>query len=188
MAGSDSTTPAGARWRLARTIGLVAVAAAAVWLWYGHAAGIQLEDASLAPVAAPLVLRGSDGNELTVRSLRGRVVLITLWAAWCPPCRAEIPRLNRLQGELGPEGLVVLGVNVEAVDGAQLGRLARQFGIEYPVLSPASGLGGTFEWNGVLPQTWLIDRAGRVRAAHSGLPVERSLRAACETLLREEAG
>jgi thiol-disulfide isomerase/thioredoxin len=126
-----------------------------------------------------------DASELALEAFRGKVVVLNLWASWCAPCRAEIPRLNRLAAE-GHEDLVVVGVNVEGLDGGRLAGLMGELGIDYVVASPTAELGGSFAWNGLLPFTWLIDKGGRVRAAHGGLPAEHALRRACETLLGEE--
>jgi thiol-disulfide isomerase/thioredoxin len=117
---------------------------------------------------------------------RGDVVVLNLWASWCPPCRAEIPRLNRLERELSARGLVVLGVNAEELPLAGLGETAQKLGIAYPVALPLSPLTGALRPNGTMPQTWLIDRRGRVRASVVGLVSERALRSACERLLRED--
>ena len=94
--------------------------------------------------------------------------------------------LRDLEGRaLGESGLIVLGVNVEGLATEQLSRLREEMGIDYRVVVPERAFQGAFEWNGVLPYTWLVDRNGRVRAGHGGLPVERSLRSACEKLLGE---
>jgi thiol-disulfide isomerase/thioredoxin len=163
---------------------LVLVAILALWGWYNHVNGVRLSSPERSPLATSLKLFDLHGDEVAIESLRGSVVLLSAWASWCPPCRAEIPRLNRLEESWGEE-LVVLGVNVEGVDADELVRLRDQLGIDYRVVVAPQGFTGTFTWDGLLPYTWLIDRQGRVRAEHGGLPVESSLRRACEKLLRE---
>jgi thiol-disulfide isomerase/thioredoxin len=162
----------------------VVVALLALWAWYDFVNGVRLSSPDRSPLATSLELFDLEGNAVSIESLRGRVVLLSAWASWCPPCRAEIPRLNRLASSAGEE-LVVLGANVEGFDADRLSRLRDDLGIEYRVVVPRGGFTGTFEWDGLLPYTWLIDRQGRIRATHGGLPVERSLRRACEALLRE---
>ena len=171
-------------WQRVRGPVMVVAAILAVWAWYHHVNGIHLSSPEDSPVASPLRLIDSNGGEVSLESFRGRVVLISVWASWCPPCRAEIPRLNRLAATHG-ESLVVLGVNVEGFDGDRLERLREELGIDYRVAAPGDGFAGTFSWDGLLPYTWLIDKQGRVRAGHGGLPVESSLRRACEALLGE---
>jgi thiol-disulfide isomerase/thioredoxin len=141
-----------------------------------------------APQASPLTLRGADGTTFDLASLRGRVVLVNLWAGWCGPCRREIPRLARIQRRFAERGLVVVGVNVEDIGPGEVALAARRLGISYRTAQPAAALAGTFAGEGVLPQTWLIDREGRVRGAHAGLASEASLAAACAELLDQAAG
>lgn len=168
-----------------RTALLLVLAVAALWWWIDRAMSVRLVPADAAPPASPLALVDLDGGELSLSGYRGRVVLLNLWAGWCRPCRTEIPRLARLDRELRSEGLTVLGLNVESLPPAALGPLARELGIGYPVLLPGGGFHGTFATDGSIPQTWLIDRRGRVRSSHTGLATERSLRRACLELLAE---
>jgi thiol-disulfide isomerase/thioredoxin len=65
------------------------------------------------PYAAPaLKLPDLDGKLLDLATLRGKVVLINFWATWCPPCRREMPSLERLRQRLADQGLTVLAVDV----------------------------------------------------------------------------
>jgi thiol-disulfide isomerase/thioredoxin len=158
---------------------------AAVLLWVRFATGIRVVAADRATEASPLRLRALDGRTVELADLRGQVVLVNLWASWCGPCVTEIPGLTRVSRELSDRGLVVLGVNVESFAPKELAQVARDLGVGYDVLVRDGKLAGTFEWDGTLPTTWLIDREGRVRAAHAGLATERSFRRACERLVDE---
>jgi thiol-disulfide isomerase/thioredoxin len=173
--------------RLRGALWIVAIAAAAL-LWVTLGSRVPLTAAADAPPAGSLRLLGLDGGTIELQSLRGRVVLINLWAEWCGPCLAEVPRLNRLAADLGERGLVVLGVNGEGHDRARLAELGRSLGIEYRLALPAGPMQGAFRPAGVLPQIWLVDRRGRLRADITGLASERGLRRACEKLLEEPAG
>lgn len=65
------------------------------------------------PYAAPaLKLPDLDGKVFDLADLRGKVVLINFWATWCPPCRREMPSLERLRQRLADKGLVVIAVDV----------------------------------------------------------------------------
>ena len=176
--------PAGRAWHRWRGALFVVVAVVAVWAWYHHVNAIRLSAPGESPVASSLRLIDPGGNEVPLESFRGRVVVLSVWASWCPPCRAEVPRLNRLAAS-GGEELVVVGVNVEGFDGERLMSVSEELGIDYRIVTPPNGFDGTFRWDGLLPYTWLIDKQGRVRAEHGGLPLEGSLRKACEELLRE---
>jgi len=181
---SERTRAGAQRGRGYRVAAAVGLALVAVLFWLSQTR-IAVRPASRAPQASPLELRDLDGRELSLAGLRGKVVLINLWASWCGPCRSEIPGLTRLAHELGPRGLVVLGVNVEDLAPSRVAELGKELGIDYPIAQPAGPLTGTFADEGVLPQSWLIDRRGRVRASRAGWAPERAFRRACERLLGE---
>src|SRR5688572_14296071 len=63
--------------------------------------------------APPFSLPVLGGGTTDLKSLRGKVVLVNLWASWCPPCLEEMPSLERLHQQLSPDGLVVLGVSAD---------------------------------------------------------------------------
>jgi peroxiredoxin len=112
------------------------------------------------------------GELVSLQQLRGQVVLLNVWATWCPPCRWEMPALDRLQRELGDAGLAVVAVSVDAAPGASdgMGRTggdvaayAREMDLGFTILlDPASRVQEVFGVRG-LPTTFLIDRSGRIR-------------------------
>jgi thiol-disulfide isomerase/thioredoxin len=60
-----------------------------------------------------LTLKNLDGKDVTLASLKGKVVLVNFWATWCEPCKIEIPELIELQQQYGPKGFTVLGVAMD---------------------------------------------------------------------------
>ncbi len=60
-----------------------------------------------------LTLKDLDGKEVSLESLKGKVVLVNFWATWCEPCKIEIPELIELQQEYGPKGFTVLGIAMD---------------------------------------------------------------------------
>ncbi len=60
-----------------------------------------------------LSFQGPDGKPMTLADLRGRMVLLNLWATWCAPCRKEMPALDKLQAELGGSDFEVVAVNID---------------------------------------------------------------------------
>ena len=110
------------------------------------------------------------GGKGSLADYRGRVVLINYWASWCDPCRAEAPLLERWQRVIQPKGATVLGVDVNDIssDGQAF---ARKYGLTYPMLR--DGNAHSQAAFGVLayPESFLIDRQGRIRAAERG-PVD----------------
>jgi len=77
---------------------------------------------SVPPRPAPVAeFQDADGNSVSLLDFGGKVILLNLWATWCAPCVEEMPALDRLQGELGDEGLVVVALSLD-LQGAQVVR------------------------------------------------------------------
>jgi len=103
------------------------------------------------------------GPARSIADLRGRVVVLNFWASWCEPCRAEAPALARAQRRWAGRGVTVLGADWnDAVPDAQ--RFARRFGLDYPIVRDVGGALAKAYGTNSLPETFVIDRAGRVVA------------------------
>jgi thiol-disulfide isomerase/thioredoxin len=63
--------------------------------------------------APEIRFKGPDGNETSLADLKGRLLLVNLWATWCAPCKAEMPALDRLQAQLGGSDFRVVAINVD---------------------------------------------------------------------------
>ncbi|MGI8862784.1 MAG: TlpA disulfide reductase family protein [Solirubrobacteraceae bacterium] len=113
-----------------------------------------------AHVALPFL--GAAGNTSLV-SLRGKVVVVNVFASWCDPCKAEAPVLEQAQRELSRRGGTILGVTY-LDNSSDSERFVRQQHITYPVVRDVSGsFVRSFGTTGV-PETFVIDRSGRVAA------------------------
>ncbi len=98
---------------------------------------------------------------VSLAELRGRVVLLNFWATWCPPCREEMPSMERAHKEFGGQGLAILAVNIQESP-KQVARFMRDFRLSFPALLDADGkVSQRYQVRG-LPTTYLIDRTGRV--------------------------
>jgi thiol-disulfide isomerase/thioredoxin len=123
-----------------------------------------------APTELPdFVGRDLGGREVSLQELRGRVVLVNLWATWCGPCRAELPELARLVAEHGPEGLVVVAVSTDDPEAERLVHsMASELAPGVTVLHAggerlAAQLGAQ-----ALPRSLLYGRDGSLRASFEG--------------------
>jgi len=97
---------------------------------------------------------------------RGKVVILNFWASWCGPCREEAPLLQRFQRTLGERG-TVLGVTYK--DDAEASRgFMRKFGLTYPSLRDSQLQLAPRYGTRALPETFVIDRAGRIVALSRG--------------------
>ena len=121
------------------------------------------------------------GDSVSLAQMRGRVVLLNVWATWCHPCREEIPVLQALHERYASAGLNLVGVSVDARgEEDTIREFANDFNMTYPLwLDPDERVQSTFLAIGV-PATFLIDRNGILRWRHVG-PV----RSSDATLMRE---
>jgi len=149
-----------------RLFSALALGVVALLLFFGWQRRDRFAPAVVGEPAPGYAAPTLDGDTLALEALRGRVVLLNVWATWCAPCRVEMPALDRLYRQYRDDGLVVVAVSVDA--GSDAARLVRRFvadlGLAFPVLlDPAGTVQDRFGVNG-LPTTFLIDRTGRIRA------------------------
>ncbi|MFZ5442490.1 MAG: TlpA family protein disulfide reductase [Myxococcota bacterium] len=137
--------------------------------------------------AAPdFSLERASGGKLSLSNLRGRVVLVDFWATWCPPCRAELPWLVKLAKKYEAQGLWLVAVNQDRADEQRA--LYAGFAPEVPGLSTWAVFGtdavkDAWKVDG-MPTLYLLDRSGRVVAAHEGRLTEAQVTQAVEQALR----
>jgi peroxiredoxin len=102
------------------------------------------------------------GKTWTLKSLRGKVVMVNFWATWCPPCRKEMPDLDALYKRFKSQGLVILSISDE--DAGKVRPFVKQMKITYPVLlDPGRKVNDLFQIYGI-PKTFVYNRAGRLVA------------------------
>lgn len=113
-----------------------------------------------------LQLLGASGKR-SLSSYTGHVVVLNFWASWCEPCREEAPRLERLQRELSRHGGTVLGVTYkDAASDSE--SFVGQYHLTYPSLRDESGEFAHTFGTDALPESFILDRAGRVVAISRG--------------------
>ena len=117
---------------------------------------------------------------------RGKVVVLNFWASWCGPCRDESPLLQRWHARIRSQGGTVLGVNVLDVR-SDARAFVEDYGLTYPMLRDGSS--DSSEAFGVVgyPETFVIDRRGRIAAVTHGPVDESDLRRQVLPLLQEKA-
>jgi len=117
--------------------------------------------------AAPeLDLVGLDGKHLSFATYRGRPLWVNFFATWCPPCKEELPEIERRYERLHPRGLVVLGVDQQETP-KLIKPFAARFGLRYPVVIDEGQGAITYNLT-ALPTSIFIDRGGVVRFIQLG--------------------
>ena len=119
-----------------------------------------------------LVLQQVGGGEWKLLDFRGKVVLVNFWATWCGPCLEETPTLVKGAEEMGPQGLAVMGVSLDAGGATaenlgKIGSFMQRYGVKYPITFPAAGSQMEFGVEGI-PTSILVDREGRVAKLYVG--------------------
>jgi cytochrome c biogenesis protein CcmG/thiol:disulfide interchange protein DsbE len=137
------------------------------------------------PVSSSLPVLGGSGSR-SLADFKGKVVLVNVWASWCPPCVDELPLIEQAHKTLAKQGGTVLGIDVKENSGAAL-EAVDKFGLSYPVLRDRDG-SFVRKWGQTgYPETYVLDRAGRVAAVRR-LPVTKQwLRQTLPPLLDEQA-
>lgn len=110
-------------------------------------------------------LRGTtlDGKTFDLAALKGKVVVLNLWATWCGPCREEMPALDAFATQYATRGVVVVGLDEdEGKDSAEVQKVMAAF--HYPALMAVSAVTDEFHQPRVLPMTYVIDAQGVIRA------------------------
>ena len=107
------------------------------------------------------------GGSSSLAALRGKVVVLNFWASWCEPCQVEAPLLEHALGRLMAHGGTVLGVTYKDAS-PDSESFVRQFHLTYPNLRDSSGEFSHSYGTDQLPESFLIDRQGRVVAISRG--------------------
>ena len=113
--------------------------------------------------------RNLGGDSVSLALLRGKPVLLNVWATWCLPCKEEIPYLESLHAKHAAQGLQIVGVSVDARgEESKITDFAKDFRMTYPIWrDPDERVNSRFLAIGV-PSTYLIDRDGILRWKHLG--------------------
>lgn len=127
---------------------------------------IAVGQTSHAPV---LVLKDLRGRALRLSDYKGKVVVLNFWATWCPPCRAEMPDLIRMQREYRSQGLQVVGITYPPEEIAEVRQFVRKLGVNYPIALGTIETKSLFDETETLPLTIVIDREGKVRQRIEGI-------------------
>ena len=131
-------------------------------------AGCTSKEKEGATTAAPdFTLQDLSGKKVRLFDFKGKVVLLEFWATWCPPCRAEIPTIERLHAQYGGKGLTILAISLDegGWDGVQ--SFAKEHKISYTVLQGTEDVSGKYMVR-LIPSMFLIDKQGNIKKQYMG--------------------
>jgi peroxiredoxin len=168
----------------ARRFGIVligAIVAGAVWIYLSRDltpnAGASAPPSPQVGFAAPdFTLEAIDGSSFKLSDLRGKVVLINLWASWCPPCRAEMPAIDAVYRQHTTDGLVVVGVNTLFQDDETAARrFIQDLRVSFPIVFDRDGVTSRRYRLQAMPTTYIVGRDGLIRDLVLGGPMSEAL-------------
>jgi thiol-disulfide isomerase/thioredoxin len=130
-----------------------------------------------------------DGKAFKLADLKGKVLIVDLWATWCGPCRASIPELVNLQKEFGPRGLEVIGLDIDPDSDSpeDVKAFADKYDINYKLAFADNELARSLMSGGNIPQSIVVGRDGRITEHFIGFNPVRTpekLRAAIEKAIQ----
>jgi peroxiredoxin len=117
-----------------------------------------------------------NGTSVSLSDFNGRPLMINFWATWCPPCRLEMPELQKAHTGYQDQGLVVLAVNQQE-ETQQVREFMNELGLTFTPLLDTDGNVGRAYGAQALPSTYFVDRSGQVTAVHRGILSEEQIEA-----------
>ncbi len=130
------------------------------------AASVNAADAPKGP-APDFTLKSTTGQNVRLADLKGKVVLINMWASWCGPCRQEMPILDNLAKANKDAGLVVLGVNQDE-EADERDAFLKENPVSFPILDDSKHQVAGLYKSKTQPSSFFVDRAGNLVYTHEG--------------------
>jgi peroxiredoxin len=141
--------------RLAVALILVAALGGAAWI---------LRRGTGTWVAPDFVLQDLGGTAVRLSNFRGRIVFLNVWTTWCEPCRVEMPAMEQLYQRLAGDDFVMLAVSADADGHSVVAPFVAQLHLSFPILlDPDGQVVSRYRVTGY-PESFVIDRDGRVLA------------------------
>ena len=153
------------------------------WMTRGSVSPFIAEPAPALSLAVAAGAEPGGPSRVTLSDMRGEVVVLEFWASWCGACKRSTPALNDLHHEFRERGVAFYAVNVEPIDRQRLQAAHAAFGTAFPTLHDRAGVVQRRYAIQSLPTVIVVDRAGVVRWASTGVPSKMRLRGAISEAL-----
>lgn len=159
---------------------LLVLIAGVSWIVLSADSGASSANNGSAPqvgfTAPDFTLKTPEGDSYDLSSLKGQAVLVNLWATWCPPCRAEMPAIEKMYQEYKDQGFVVLAVNSTVQDNPfDIAPFLEEYKLTFPVLLDETGDVSRMYQVRSLPSSYFINRLGIITEVVVGGPMSEAL-------------
>ena len=111
-------------------------------------------------------------NDFDLQEFHGKVIVLDFWASWCVPCRRSFPWMNSMQEKYADDGLVIIGVNLDAVD-ADAQAFLRKTPADFQIINDPEGALAREHDVVAMPTSYIFDRDGKLVTRHLGFKVKR---------------
>ena len=111
-------------------------------------------------------------NDFDLQEFHGKVIVLDFWASWCVPCRRSFPWMNSMQEKYADDGLVIIGVNLDAVD-ADAQAFLRETPADFQIINDPEGALAREHDVVAMPTSYIFDRDGKLVTRHLGFKVKR---------------
>jgi len=145
------------------------------------------EDAALkwvGEIPPAFSLPSGDGKEISLKDYSGKIIMVDFWASWCPPCRKELPILQKIYDEYSEKDVVLIGINCD--EDMRTGQgFVKDNNISFPMGYDTEGIVNQKYRVTAFPTLFIIGKSGKVERVHIGVPtdVENTLRLELDSLL-----
>jgi len=140
---------------------LIAVPIVVFLLWYVSFINQSHRVLVLVGDTAPnFTFPGLDGKMVSLTDYRGKVVFLNIWATWCPPCRKEMPSMEKLYQQLKGEDFEILAVSVDTAGATAVGPFMKELHLSFPALLDTRGTVQNLYGTTGLPESFIIGRKG----------------------------
>ncbi len=121
------------------------------------------------PEAPDFTLLNMEGEAFTLSDHKGEVIVLNIWATWCPPCREEIPDFIEIQNEMKDDGVLFVGVSVDETGWDVVRPFAEEFEINYPLVVDDGTVDARYGPYPGLPTSFIINKQGQVEYVIPGM-------------------
>ena len=139
---------------------LAAIAVAVLFLLKQNNSYLKYSPLRAGQPAPDFSLPSLDGKIVSLADHRGHVVLVNIWATWCPPCIDEMPSMEKLYQELKDENFEILAVSIDALGARAVAPFMKKYNLSFPaLLDPEATIKTLYQTTGV-PESFIIDKQG----------------------------